>query len=128
MIINDSKISLTFASETLVAHSLLLCRSATLWPSGGVGGRGSGLPGGSLLWQPVSGDQPAEQPGGEGVVLRPLRGAQEGEFLCGGEEAAGEGHAGVPGRFKKKELYFLSHLILCHIFNPSSFLLPPLGI
>lgn len=79
------------------------CRSTTFWESGGLGGRGSGLPGRSLLWPPVSGDQPAGQPGGEGVVHWPLWGTQEKELLHRGEEAAGQDHARVSGRSKKKE-------------------------
>lgn len=52
----------------VMAHSMYFCRPTTFWQSGGFGGRGSGVPGRSVLWPPVSGNQPTEQRGGEGVV------------------------------------------------------------
>lgn len=70
-----------------VCSSLL--RPASLWEGSGLGGGGPDLPGAGLLRPPVRGGRPAEQSGGEGVVCRPLRGAQEGRLLSRGEEAPG---------------------------------------
>lgn len=87
------------------AHCIWFCRTTAFRQDGGFGGRGSGLFGGSLLWPLVSGDQPAEQPGGAGVVCWPLWGAQEEEFLHWGEEAAGKDHAGVSGRSQEGDIH-----------------------
>lgn len=84
-------------------HCIWFCRTTTFWQGGGVSGRGSGLLGGSLLWPPISRDQPAEQPGGEGVVRWPLWGAQEEQFLHWGEKTACKDHVGVSGRWQNKE-------------------------
>lgn len=93
------KTARTSRVAVITAHSMCFCRSTAFWQSRGFSGRSSGLPGGSLLWPPVSGDQPAEQPGGEGVVRWPLWGTQEEDFLRRGEEAAGQDHAGVSGYY-----------------------------